>query len=233
MNIQAVITCVNYSDYLSLTLPYNKRHFDEVVVVTSKDDAKTKYVCECLGVPCIESEWGTKFNKAIGINAGITHLSPTDWIVHLDADIVLPQLTRFILEQLDLNEQCIYGIDRMDCTSYEEWRRFLDSTHAQYENSTWIHGGPWNTATRVMFLEHGGYVPMGFFQLFNVNADVLHNWKFYSELYDNAGGSDLGFALRWERMHRHLLPEIVATHLMTDDAYMGINWAGRKSKEFK
>lgn len=232
MKIQAVTTCVNYSDYLVHTMLANKIHFDDYVVMTTKDDDNTQGLCKHFGVRCIATDFGEVFNKGIAINAGIKSLNSPDWIVLVDSDIVLPTMTRHILENMHLHEQHIYGIDRMDCVSKAEWETYQKAAHPQHENSVWIHPGPWKTSTRVMSLKHGGWLPMGFFQMFNANADVLHNNKFYPEDCQDAGNSDLRFAARWPRSHRHLLPEIVGIHLMTDDVWSGVNWKGRKTKDF-
>jgi hypothetical protein len=37
--------CVNYSDMLALTWPFNRPFFDDLVVVTAPDDHKTAGVC--------------------------------------------------------------------------------------------------------------------------------------------------------------------------------------------
>lgn len=38
---KAITVCVDYSDILSLTLPYNKHFIEEIMVVTSMKDQKT------------------------------------------------------------------------------------------------------------------------------------------------------------------------------------------------
>ena len=48
-----------------------------------------------------------------------------------------------------------------------------------------------------------------------------------------AEGSDILHALRWPRVSRHLIPDLVAIELGTDsDDDVGVNWAGRRSPEF-
>jgi glycosyltransferase involved in cell wall biosynthesis len=236
MKIQTIITCVNYSDYLSETLPFNKRHFDELIIVTTPEDVETQKVCANLKVPFVTTnsfyDNGASFNKGRGINFGIQWLQNPDWILHMDADIVLPPMTRAVLDKAQLNEQHIYGIDRMNCPTFAEWRKYLQETYAQHENSIYIHPGPWGIGTRMMYLEYGGYVPLGFFQLFNANSHVVATTGYYPEEYHAADYSDIKFSLKWARTHRHLLPEIVGIHLMTEDSYCGVNWRGRRSQRF-
>ena len=40
--MNAIITCVNYADYLRRTLPLNLRHFERVLVVTTAEDEATR-----------------------------------------------------------------------------------------------------------------------------------------------------------------------------------------------
>jgi uncharacterized protein YukE len=40
------------------------------------------------------------------------------------------------------------------------------------------------------------------------------------------------FAMQWTRDRRHLIPEIIATHLESERAAMGANWNGRTTRAF-
>lgn len=231
MKIDAITTSVNYADYLEHTIS-NSKHFDSFTVVTTEDDIETQQLTLMhKGASCSVADFGPVFNKGKAINKAIKELKDPEWIVLIDSDIVLPPMTRHILERLRLNEQCIYGIDRMNCPSKAEWDKYRNSSHAQHENSTWIHSGPWVTMTRVMSLKHGGYIPMGFFQMFHVHADAVVN-GFYPENYEDAGNSDLIFAAKWPRENRQLLPEFIGIHLCTQDLTTGANWQGRITKDF-
>ncbi len=237
MKIEALTVCVGYSDYLRHTLPTNKSIFDRFVVVTSQNDRATQNLCRYYNVDCVVNyDWGEKFNKGKGINKGLLHLNFKNWVVHIDADIVLPPTSRYVLEQLSLNEQFIYGIDRHMVPNIELWDRFLDSPLAQHEYA-YVHVGPFPIGTRIMKLEHGGYIPLGFFQLFHRQASAIKDCGaiIYPEEWQTAASSDMHFAYRWPRTQRHLLPEIIAYHLATDDitnASMGQNWEGRKTSKF-
>jgi hypothetical protein len=54
-------------------------------------------------------------------------------------------------------------------------------------------------------LDAGGYVPIGFFQLWNARSRRL----IYPEHHATAARSDMLFSLQWARQQRQLLPEIV------------------------
>src|SRR5690349_3227997 len=116
MKIEAVITCVNYADFLAHTLPYNRSLFDKVIVVTSPEDQATQRVCEYWHVQTVvtdrmETHWG-RFKKGCGVNDGLKQLDRDGWLVHMDADMILPPLFRKVFEGLDLDRSYIYGMDR-------------------------------------------------------------------------------------------------------------------------
>jgi hypothetical protein len=120
MYIEAVIVCVNYSDFLSHTLPTNKHQFNKVVVVTDTKDDSTKKVCDLHNVLCLQTDTiytsDSKIpNKGVAINVGLEALDKKGWVVQLDADIYLPTLTRTILESYPLNVNYLYSIDRLMC----------------------------------------------------------------------------------------------------------------------
>ena len=97
--IEAVVTSVNYADFLAATLPTNRYQFDRMVVVTAPEDTATQRVCEFNNVQVIltdsfNSRWG-EFCKGCGINDGLEELGMSDWVVQSsDADVVLPPLTK-------------------------------------------------------------------------------------------------------------------------------------------
>jgi len=82
MKIEAVITCVDYADFLAETLPHNRTLFDKLVVVTAPEDKATQRICEywhvaCLPTDSFRSRWG-EFNKGAAINEGLAQLDKTE-----------------------------------------------------------------------------------------------------------------------------------------------------------
>ena len=79
----------------------------------------TQRLCEYHHVQCVVTDAfytnGDKFNKANGINEGLKALTKKEWVIHFDSDVYLPPLTRNILENIDLNSDTLYGVDRMMC----------------------------------------------------------------------------------------------------------------------
>ena len=66
---------------------------------------------------------GGPFNKARMIQRGFDQIGGQDWILHLDADIVLPRKFRQYLDWAHLDDGTIYGADRCNLTGWDEWQR--------------------------------------------------------------------------------------------------------------
>src|SRR5579872_4379804 len=237
MRIENVIVCVNYSDFLAYSLPLNKSLFDRTLVVTSKNDKKTQRICEYHFVETFVTDAftrnGQKFNKGAAINEALEYLNFQGWVVHMDADIILPPRTRNILENAALNEQFLYGADRVMVPSWEAWLQFFQNPLPQHELA-YVHPGPFPVGTRLMKLEQGGWIPLGYFQMFHRQSQWLGK-PYYPTNWDSAATSDLFFSFKWPRTHRHMLPEILAMHLATPDiarGEMGTNWEGRQTSFF-
>ena len=234
MKIEAVTVCVNYSDFLAHTLPHNKNHFDKIVIVTDTKDSETKRVCDYYNVMCIQTdvfyENGNKINKGKGINEGLKHLDGDGWIVHLDADIYLPPLTRSILERIDLDEETIYGVDRMMCPTYEKWTEFIDNPSPMHEGWIYVHTGAFPLGVRIAEYKNKGWEPIGFFQMWNPKASGIFE---YPKDHGSVDRSDVIFAKKFNRNKRQLIPEIISIHIDSEEMVkMGKNWGGRQTAKF-
>jgi len=232
--MEAVVVCDRYADFLRCTLPQNKIHFDRMVVVTSPEDRETQRVCEFYHVECVptdalRSRW-KQFCKGAGINAGLGKLSKDDWVVHMDADIWLPPLSRRLLANANLAKRMIYGIDRFIVKGYKPWDDFLSLPKLQHECNSYIHlNNSFPVGTRIMQDFAGGYVPIGFFQMWNPKVSGISE---YPEGHTSAGREDTLFPQKWPRGLRGFIPEVVGYHLESVDSGFGMNWNGRKSAPF-
>lgn len=242
--------CVGYGDILAHTLAENLVHLDHMVVITSPDDKETQNVCrkhsiqyvmtndhQRHGTPNSEVFGGKMFNKARLIRRGFDQISAKDWVLHLDADAVLPRDFRRLINLAHLDPENIYGSDRQDVYSFEDWQR-LKSYNGPWsnwsnENAHWFHP-KFRTASRWVSAIHG-YVPIGFFQLFHGTAmiDGGYHVRIYPISHQNAARSDVQFALQWDREQRQVIPELVCLHLGSEKAEMGRNWNGRKTPRFE
>ena len=234
MKLEAVIVCVNYSDFLAHTLPSTRNQFDKLVVVTDSKDNDTKKLCEYYNVECVQTdvfyENGDAFNKGKGINAGLERLDLDGWVLHLDSDIYLPPQTRSILENLPLDKEKIYGADRLMCPGYEDWTKFVDKPSPIQDSWIFIHLDRYPVGVRIAEYKtwHGGYEPIGYFQMWNpVGSGVSQ----YPSKHGFADRTDVLHCKKWSREKRELLPEIVVIHIESE-AGIGLNWKGRKTPMF-
>lgn len=234
MKIECVTVCVNFSDVLAHTLPLNKRHFDAMVVVTDTRDEATWRLCRHHHVRCVPTDafyvHDQAFNKGMGINAGLAALRRDAWLVHLDADIVLPPRTRELLEtSVHPDEDCIHGIDRMMCPDFEGWMRHVTDPVTQHADGIFIVPEPFGLGARVAKLDGEGYVPIGFFQMWHAGASGIAD---YPDHHGTAGRADMLHALRWPRRQRVLIPELIGIHLEGPIAPGVKNWRGRRMAHF-
>lgn len=178
---EAVIVSVNFSDFLGITLPRNKEHFDSIVVVTTPEDHLTYNVCEKNGVKCVKSDvfnkHGAKFNKGGAIRDAFKALRFKDWIVNLDADIILPKdfSEKFNLHKLDREK--LYG----------SGRRFI----YDYQSLLDLDGGK-KSLSDFEYIDGSG---CGFFQMWNARSETARKYglnNLYTDCY-NADQVDIDF----------------------------------------
>ena len=244
MIIECVVTASRYADFLKVTIPYTLRQVDHLVVVTSDSDYDdpTRDLCKFYCVKCVSTDafhrHGAKFSKGVAINKGLEQLGRTDWILHLDADIVLPDHTRSQLNKLNdadcLDPACIYGIDRVNCPNWAAWEAYESrSKHQpQYQYNCLINF-PGNFTTMGRYVHpDDNYVPIGFFQLWHTSAYRFSFDKRYPTRGNEAVHTDVQHAIQWDGKNRRLIPEIVGIHLDSCSAPIGANWRGRVTPEF-
>jgi hypothetical protein len=194
--LDVIIVSVNYNDYLSLTLEENVKVFNNITVVTSKDDIECQNICKKFGVNCIISKDILKdglINKSIGLNKGIKSLNNPDWILVLDADIVVKDKinieglnkntlytnSRWIIDTIDdynlfkIGEKELTdfrfekdkGIGFFQLFNYEFKNKYPDSNWGRYSESTW---------SDVVFKR-------GFNEIISLDLEVIHVGKPYQK----------------------------------------------------
>lgn len=205
--MRAILVCVDYSDLLSKTLPYNRHHFDEVHVVTTPDDFSTKTVAEQCDAAVHETmafyDGGAAFNKWKALEQGLDAMGRHGWLCIMDADVLWPR----VLPPLELTPGFLYCPLR---------RMMIDVRSPVPPESYWTRF-PLHPQQR----EFAGYS-----QVFNADLDPhlppvppWHeiNWR-------HAGGADSFFQMRWPNSAKKRLPFEVL-HL----GPAGVNWCGRAS----
>lgn len=233
-HLEAVTVCVDYSDFLDESLSHNLHHFDEFVVVTSHEDKATQDVCARHGVTCVESDVftmrGESFNKGLAINLGLAHLRHLDWVLHLDADIVLPDRFRSMLNKSHLDKRCVYGADRVNVVGHASWMRIKQgAAFARQFHHRYLVQPHQECALGARLLHNEfGWCPIGFFQLWHSTAG-----KRYPVNQGSAEHTDVLFSLQWPVPQRRLLPTTFVYHLESERAKQGANWQGRRTRPFR
>lgn len=235
--LEAVTVCVNYSDFLSETMPHVLPQVDLWTVVTTPEDKATQGLCAKYGVRCLKTDCfyrdveKPRINKSRGINYALAHHSGAGWMIHLDADIVLPPQFRRMMENADLDPGCIYGMDRVDCPSSEEWDAYLRNPTPQYQWSYLINPPrPWKIGARLAHGDYGGWCPLGYCQIWSPKGSGIYRYPILVE--GDMEHTDVLFAIQWERQRRRLLGEGYCIHLTSSNKF-GENWKGRKSPPFR
>jgi hypothetical protein len=212
--IEAVTVCVNYAESLR-KVASNKLHFDRWVIVTTSYDTETQSVCEEQGLECVISDRiheggeyifthsglktpsglkpGEKvllerapLAKGKAINDGLDVCDKTDWLIHLDADIKLPDNFGTHLRKTLLDKESLYGLSH---------RVSLDGT----SEGSWVNG-----------ISHGHNGAIGWFQLFHANTFMEIFNDLYPEQSADTWWDDMTFA-RGFGTHQECLHTITAT----------------------
>ena len=171
--LDVIIISVNYNDYLTVSLENNSKIFDNITVVTSPDDILCQKICSKYKVKCLVTDVmysnGAIFNKGKAINEAINSLLLPDFILLLDADIVVKEK----IEISKIEKNTLYTSDRIIIESYENYCRWQkgESIKTRRESNRGL----------------------GFFQLFNYQNRNIDIKNIYSENFESAGMSDLLF----------------------------------------
>ena len=238
--IEAVTISIDYADFLCETLPYNLNQVDLITVVTVPEDKATQAVCTKFGVRCLTTTCFHRdtqkpsFNKGAGINHGLMHHSQSGWMMHLDADVVLPLQFRKMAENAELDESCLYGMDRVNCESADSWDAYKANFHHDPQFKWWYLVSPpkgFTIGSRIAHCDYGGYCPPGFMQLWHPGTSRINRYP--AKNNSDMEHTDILHALQWERRKRVLLPEGFLIHLDSSNNKFGANWKGRKSPNWR
>ena len=230
MRLEAVCVCVGFDDMLAETLLGILAAVDSLVIVTSPTDKATIRLCRQHAVRAVLTdafyEHGSRFSLGRGINAGLKVCARDDWVLVVDADIVLPRHTRGALDFAELDPKKLYGIDRVRCVGRRAWDAVR---HEQQYRTPRVVAPPFRLEDRVAMPGFGGWMPCGFFGLWNPAVSGIHDYAVAHQ--GTAEQSDMEQASRWKREDRVLLPEIIGVHLVTSTD-IGADWCGRATARF-
>jgi hypothetical protein len=211
--VNAAIVCVDFADILALTLPRNRHHFDDVLVVTSYADTDTAAVaidnCAMVYRTGAFTRNGEQFNKFAALEEGLTYYRHCGWLALLDADVIWPHAPLPKLE-----EGRLYSFDG---------RRILREGETIPPEEEWekLPADPTNGPD--------GCSPhsecMGFTQIFHCNDPALGKPPWHRTDLPTAAIGDSIFQNKWDQALKTWLPGHV---LHIGD--IASHWCGRGRK---
>lgn len=214
--MRAILVCVDYADLLAVTVPYNRHHFEEVLVVTAQRDDATRELCRALDVRCLVTNSfysdGAVFNKWRALEEGLDHYGRRGWLCVMDADVLWPRGAGPLLRPLLRPGRLYTPLRRMAPWPLVELNG--RPTGCLPPEETWpsypLHR---NVA------EWAGYT-----QVFHADDPHLGPAPWHETNWRHAGGADSMFQLKWPRGHK-VRPPFEVLHL----GPAGTNWCGRAS----
>lgn len=210
--LRAVIVSVEYTDLLSITLPYNRHHFDEVCIITSNLDAHNlRELCyreeaELFSTDAFYDD-GAEFNKWKALEEGLDWYGREGWLCLMDADILWPkgiEVRRYLTPGYLLGPlRKMIPTEGVISEKYKDENQWCDyPTHPNVN-------------------EWAGYT-----QIFHAKDPVLLSSPppWHQTDWIHGGGADSFFQAKWPPHRRLRLPFFVM-HL----GESGVNWMGRSS----
>lgn len=229
MRIETGVCCVDYEDFLRLTLPNNMGRLGCLTVVTSPRDEQTIRLAQEAGADLLVTDaWyrDGPFSKARALNEWICSVGPVDadrWLLAVDADIVLPPGLSLALAHLDTRG--LYGARRRTCTSEAAWNEFVDQRRSFESFPIDIppvkNGRVWGSRPT-----SNPAALCAYFQLWNPMCSV--GMKQFPRS-PTAADYDVEFALSFPEHQRSFLSDYEVLHLGPSKA----NWGGRKSARWQ
>lgn len=202
--MRAILVSVDYGDLLSVTLPYNRSHFTDVMVVTHPSDAHTISVAQendcSIYTTTLFYDNGADFNKWAALEAALDVYGRYGWLCIMDADIMWPRN--------------IPSFSPIIGNLYVPCRHWCKEPHLG------IPLEPWSNLTLSSIREEFA----GYSQIFHCSDPVLPTPPWHRTDWRHAGGADSYFHMRWPRSNK-IRPPFNVLHL----GPRGTNWCGRAS----
>ena len=206
--MNAILVCVEYSDLLAITLPYNRHHFEKVLVVTSMNDTETIRVSRENDATVFTTDLfyanGALFNKWLALEAGLDYLGRKGLLCIMDADVLWPK----DLGKFNPKSGHLYSPKRRmaECFSSppeEDWPK-----HPYH----WVH--------KKYPREFSGYS-----LIFHAHDKFLPDPPWHEINWTHAGGADTFFSRLWPHSRR-IRTQWECLHIGPDER----NWCGRSSE---
>jgi hypothetical protein len=199
--MRAATVCVEYDDILELTLPYNRHHFEEWLIVTTPSDAATIDLANRFGCRVYTTDafydGGALFNKWKALEQGLDYFGREGLMCFIDADVLWPKE----IPAMEYQRGILYGAQRR-----------------LWENVTPIPSETDWDKLRLGFDPE----PAGYTQVFHADDLCLRSPPWHDTNWRHAGGADSFFTRQWPDSAWRWLPFWVL-HL----GPTWTNWAGR------
>jgi hypothetical protein len=207
--LRALLVSVDYSDLLSKTLPYNRHHFKEVMVVTSLRDLASAAIAEQndAEVYCTNLFYkdGAKFNKWRALEKALDYFGRHGILCIMDADVLWPKVI------MGGHEDFKHGQLYSPLRHMAPWP--LDESGIQIPSE--ISWGRFPIHRNIN--EWAGYT-----QIFHASDPALGQPPWHDVTWSHAGGADSFFQRKWSKENKvRTLWNVL--HL----GEPGINWQGR------
>jgi hypothetical protein len=220
MKLVVLTVCVNYTDMLEISYYKNKNEIENWFIITSNSDIETQNFCIKNNINFFTTDAFYKknsvFNKAAALNSFFNNvdISEFEWILLLDADILLNNSISNFSKKLDENklEDIIYNKDVLNNTSlssiFFSCPRLIFDTPEQYKSNKG-------------FLEPIYFI--GYFQLFKKDRIINHlKYQIFVEFPTAANYDDTFRNMYWPDRKYAAISNIVY-HLGPSAK----NWSGR------
>lgn len=213
--MNAITICVQYDDFLRVTLPRNRDHFDRFLVVTTPGDTATaacafRHEAEIFKTDAFYRDPKKPFCKGLAMEEGFDALGREGWICVLDADIVLPRHIPRWSWQTD--------------ALYSPYRRILESPSVGVPDErawTRLPLGPEDVGGNREFA--------GYCQIFHADAPAIKGVRpWYGTHWPDCGGCDSEFWYKFPEVCRRR-PDWEVLHL----GPIFQNWTGRKTERLE
>lgn len=204
--MRAILVAVDYTDLVNITIPYNRHHFTDMMIVTcyrNKPELKAfakKNDCILYATNAFYGE-GAIFNKWKALEEALDQYGRYDWMCLLDADILWPK---------DLGG----WIPNLGCLYVPERRIFEDLSQPIPQEPYW--------RTFPHFLKNEEFA--GYSQIFHCADSHVGPGPWHETNWIHAGGADTNFWHKWPEAQRRR-PPFEVLHL----GPVVTNWCGRVS----
>lgn len=199
--MRAAIVSVDYDDILEITLPWNRHHFEEVLVVTTPK-SRDGEIAERFGAKVFRTnafyDDGAHFNKWKAFEAGLDAFGRHGVLAIMDADVLWPT--------------------RINHPQYERGRLYSPYRYLWLDVNEKVPGeNVWPSLPLFQDEELAGYT-----QIFHADDPHLPPAPWHQTDWIHAGGADSFFQQLWP-MSCKVRPSWRVLHI----GVPGRNWCGR------